>query len=77
MDLIAMRNSDASLALTASKLLQEAAQLRGVAIKNTTITVRDGSNINIRIYSPPQTRQNGNPVYVAFHGGGFIVGGYV
>ena len=76
-DLIAVRDSVTSLTLSASNIIQEAAQSRGIVIQNTSIAVRDGSYINVRIYTPPKPGASGNPVYVAFHGGGFVLGGYV
>ena len=74
-DIVEQRNVIHSAVLPISNILQEAAQSRGVVIKNTTISVRDGSDIKVRIYSPPKPGPDGNPVYVAFHGGGYIMGG--
>lgn len=39
------------------------------------ITVRDGADINVRLHKPRNIPADGCPVLVAFHGGGFLIGG--
>ncbi|KAK4076861.1 hypothetical protein Purlil1_12543 [Purpureocillium lilacinum] len=39
------------------------------------ITVRDGTKIPIRSYSPRNIPQHGSPLIVLYHGGGFCLGG--
>jgi hypothetical protein len=39
------------------------------------IPVRDGSSITVRIHSPMNPPQDGGPVFVVYHGGGFALGG--
>jgi acetyl esterase/lipase len=38
------------------------------------IEVRDGSSITIRIHSPKNISSDGCPVFVVFHGGGWVLG---
>lgn len=38
------------------------------------ITVRDGASIAVRIHKPRVVADDGCPVLVAFHGGGFVIG---
>ncbi|KAF2166679.1 hypothetical protein M409DRAFT_66649 [Zasmidium cellare ATCC 36951] len=46
----------------------------GIQEKDHHITVRDGSNIVCRSYTPESEHYGGRPVYVVFHGGGFCLG---
>ena len=39
------------------------------------IPVRDGSSITVRIHSPKSPPKDGSPVFVVYHGGGFVLGG--
>lgn len=39
------------------------------------IPVRDGSSITIRIHSPKSPPKDGSPIFVVYHGGGFVLGG--
>lgn len=39
------------------------------------IPVRDGSTIAVRIYKPKNLPQDGCPIFVVYHGGGFCLGG--
>lgn len=47
---------------------------RGVSEREVKVEVRDGSWIPARIYQPEAITQSGPPVYVNFHGGGFVLG---
>ncbi len=39
------------------------------------IQVRDGNNITIRIHKPKARPEDGCPIFVVYHGGGFCLGG--
>ena len=39
------------------------------------IPVRDGSSITVRIHKPKTPPKNGCPIFVVYHGGGFVFGG--
>ncbi|TVY19953.1 Carboxylesterase NlhH [Lachnellula arida] len=45
-----------------------------VQIKSIQIPTRDGYNIPTRIYSPSETTSPNLPIYIFYHGGGFIYG---
>ncbi|KIW22106.1 uncharacterized protein PV07_12522 [Cladophialophora immunda] len=47
----------------------------GVVEKDSTILARDGHPIPVRFYSPTVPSTKGYPLVVAFHGGGFCLGG--
>ena len=38
------------------------------------IPVRDGAEIPVRIYSPAEKGEQGSPLIVNYHGGGFMLG---
>ncbi|KXH57760.1 hypothetical protein CSAL01_05911 [Colletotrichum salicis] len=42
--------------------------------EDINITVRDGASIAVRIHKPKAVSEDGCPVLVAFHGGGFVIG---
>ena len=39
------------------------------------IPVRDGSSIKVRIHKPKMPPEDGCPIFVVYHGGGFTLGG--
>jgi acetyl esterase/lipase len=39
------------------------------------IPVRDGSSITVRIHKPKVLPEDGCPIFVVYHGGGFVLGG--
>lgn len=43
--------------------------------EDRTIPTRDGSSIIVRIHSPKLPPKDGSPIFVVYHGGGFILGG--
>ena len=45
-----------------------------VKVADRKISVRDGAEIPIRIYSPAKPDEKGSPLIVNYHGGGFIMG---
>jgi len=46
----------------------------GMFERNITIPTRDGSSISIRVYRPDSPPAKQCPLYVNFHGGGFVLG---
>ena len=65
------RLADAKRALTASASTGESS----VVEEDRQISMRDGSNITVRIYSSKNAQKGGAPVFVMYHGGGFCLGG--
>ncbi|CZT08170.1 related to Putative sterigmatocystin biosynthesis lipase/esterase STCI [Rhynchosporium graminicola] len=43
--------------------------------EDTQILVRDGSSIAVRIHKPKSPPKDGCPIFVVYHGGGFVLGG--
>ena len=43
--------------------------------EDITISARDGDSIPIRIHRPTNPPQDGSPLFVVYHGGGFVIGG--
>lgn len=43
--------------------------------EDTHIPVRDGSTIVVRIHKPKSPPEDGCPIFVVYHGGGFCLGG--
>ncbi len=39
------------------------------------IPVRDGTSITVRIHKPKNIPSDGCPIFVVYHGGGFVLGG--
>jgi acetyl esterase/lipase len=39
------------------------------------VPVRDGSSIIVRIHKPKTPPEDGCPIFVVYHGGGFVLGG--
>jgi len=46
----------------------------GVSERDVKIPTRDGSSISIRVYSLKSPPETACPLYVNFHGGGFVLG---
>ncbi|KAG4439280.1 hypothetical protein IFR05_005213 [Cadophora sp. M221] len=44
------------------------------AEENRQIPVRDGSSIAVRIHKPKSPPEDGCPIFVVYHGGGFVLG---
>lgn len=43
--------------------------------KDQQIPVRDGTSIAVRIHKPKSPPKDGSPIFVVYHGGGFVLGG--
>lgn len=56
--------------------LTQAADGEGSYIEeDRQIPVRDGTTITIRIHKPKNPAEDGCPIFVVYHGGGFCLGG--
>ncbi|KAH7336299.1 Alpha/Beta hydrolase protein [Rhexocercosporidium sp. MPI-PUGE-AT-0058] len=58
--------------------LTAANQSEGEALyveEDRQIPVRDGSSIAVRIHKPKSPPKDGCPIFVVYHGGGFVLGG--
>ena len=51
------------------------AESKTVREEDRQITMRDGAEITVRIHSPQKPPADGSPIFVMYHGGGFILGG--
>lgn len=49
--------------------------ISGIAEKDHQVEMRDGHKITCRVYSLEKAKEGGSPMFIAYHGGGWCIGG--
>ncbi len=60
--------------MSARKAVNPQAAIPNYEEEDIEIPMRDGAHITVRIHKPKQPPMEGSPVFVVYHGGGFVMG---